>query len=88
MAKQVHVRLDDKVYNALTEYSAETGNTVQSSISGAVIQYLKKINHINGTNKFTFIDLFAGIGGMRIGFESAGGNCVYSNESNCDKKGN
>ena len=42
MAKQVHVRLDDKVYNALTEYSAETGNTVQSSISGAVIQYLKK----------------------------------------------
>ena len=82
MAKQVHVRLDDKVYNALTEYSAETGNTVQSSISGAVIQYLKKINHINGTNKFTFIDLFAGIGGMRIGFESAGGNCVYSNEWN------
>ena len=84
MAKQVHVRLDDKVYNALTEYSAETGNTVQDSISGAVIQYLKKINRIDGTNtnKFTFIDLFAGIGGMRIGFESAGGNCVYSNEWN------
>lgn len=30
--------------------------------------------------KFKFIDLFAGIGGMRLGFESAGGKCVYSSE--------
>lgn len=30
--------------------------------------------------KFTFIDLFAGIGGIRIGFESAGGKCIFSSE--------
>ncbi|MCX2452626.1 DNA cytosine methyltransferase [Pedobacter sp. PLR] len=29
---------------------------------------------------FTFIDLFAGIGGMRQGFEKAGGKCVFSSE--------
>jgi DNA (cytosine-5)-methyltransferase 1 len=29
---------------------------------------------------FTFIDLFAGIGGMRRGFESHGGRCVFTSE--------
>lgn len=31
-------------------------------------------------NSFRFIDLFAGIGGIRIGFESVGGHCVFSSE--------
>jgi site-specific DNA-cytosine methylase len=30
--------------------------------------------------KFTFIDLFAGIGGMRIAFSRQGGECVFSSE--------
>ena len=29
---------------------------------------------------FTFIDLFAGIGGIRRGFEKAGGKCVFTSE--------
>ena len=31
-------------------------------------------------NRFKFIDLFAGIGGMRLAFEKAGGECVFSSE--------
>lgn len=30
--------------------------------------------------RFTFIDLFAGIGGIRLGFEAVGGKCVFSSE--------
>ncbi|MDO6461296.1 DNA cytosine methyltransferase [Granulosicoccaceae sp. 1_MG-2023] len=30
--------------------------------------------------KFHFIDLFSGIGGMRLGFQQAGGACVFSSE--------
>lgn len=32
--------------------------------------------------EFDFIDLFAGIGGIRQGFESAGGSCVFTSEWN------
>ncbi|MGE6440833.1 DNA cytosine methyltransferase [Psychrobacter sp. NPDC078409] len=34
----------------------------------------------NEEAKFTFIDLFAGIGGMRLGFQNTGGVCVFSSE--------
>ncbi len=33
--------------------------------------------------KFTFIDLFAGVGGIRLGMQEAGGKCIYSSEWNC-----
>ena len=31
-------------------------------------------------NKFKFIDLFAGVGGMRIPFDELGGECVFTSE--------
>jgi DNA (cytosine-5)-methyltransferase 1 len=52
-----------------------------ASNNDSVAEIIKK-NKTDLTNehKFTFIDLFAGIGGMRLGFEQVGGSCVFSSE--------
>ena len=39
-----------------------------------------------GKPKFTFIDLFAGIGGFRIALQNLGGKCVFSSEWNQQAK--
>src|SRR5687767_4382955 len=36
----------------------------------------------NDDGKFTFIDLFAGIGGIRHAFQKHGGRCVFTSEWN------
>lgn len=83
--KQVHLRVDDELYNELNACSAMTEQTMQDCVREAVAYYVSDIKKKkkNQTEKqFTFIDLFAGIGGMRIAFDRAGGQCVYSNEWN------
>ncbi|MCP5141406.1 MAG: DNA (cytosine-5-)-methyltransferase [Gammaproteobacteria bacterium] len=39
-------------------------------------------NSANESAAFRFIDLFAGIGGIRLGFEAHGGQCVFTSEWN------
>jgi DNA (cytosine-5)-methyltransferase 1 len=41
---------------------------------------IPKVKKSKKSSKFKFIDLFAGIGGIRLGFESAGGECVFTSE--------
>ncbi len=83
MSKQVHLRIDDCVYEALTDYTESAGISVQESVSFAIIQMLdKQRREMKVKSDFTFIDLFVGIGGMRLAFEKNGGHCVYSNEWN------
>ena len=84
MAKQVHIRVEDEVYEALTGYSADKGHSMQDCISSAIKQMLVKVKEVpdHAKEQYTFIDLFAGIGGMHIAYASAGARCVYSNEWN------
>lgn len=41
-----------------------------------------KTGTVTGDHRFRFVDLFAGIGGIRMGFEVHGGECVFTSEWN------
>lgn len=84
MAKQVHIRVDDDMYEELSNYSSVSGQSMQDCLSVAIRQLLIKAKEepLTKGEGYSFIDLFAGIGGMRIAYERAGAHCVYSNEWN------
>ena len=84
MAKQVHIRVDDDMYEELINYSAVSGQSMQDCLSVAIRQLLIRAKEEPSSKGegYRFIDLFAGIGGMRIAYERAGAHCVYSNEWN------
>ena len=49
-----------------------------------VDEKVREIAHARSVDRpepaFRFVDLFAGIGGLRLGFESIGGRCVFTSE--------
>lgn len=83
--KQVHIRVEDELYEELNIYSQQSEQSMQDCVREAVAYYvtdIKRKQQDSSNKQFSFIDLFAGIGGMRIAFDRAGGHCVYSNEWN------
>ena len=59
----------------------QTGDpaSVQTLIP-ALERILSMTSKHNHPHDFSFIDLFAGIGGIRTGFERNGGHCIFTSE--------
>lgn len=64
-----------------TAYRYECGHTNASRLAIRVLkEAASQRAPTAGRAGFRFIDLFAGIGGLRIGFEGIGGKCVFTSE--------
>jgi DNA (cytosine-5)-methyltransferase 1 len=70
-------------YSRRTILRWEAGDAVPRDVVWSRLRDLLKNNataHADSAAEFTFIDLFAGIGGIRLGFERAGGRCLFTSE--------
>jgi len=86
---QLHINIPDAHHRKLQEISREYSYSLNSLVA-------KTIEYLVSQNKpvfveppaaeepehptFRFIDLFAGIGGIRLAFQSIGGRCEFSSE--------
>lgn len=82
LLKQIHIKLDESTHMKLRRVSAKQGKSMQDYVLSAITSKIKEEEAIYESRsfKFKFIDLFAGIGGMRLAFESVGGKCVFTSE--------
>lgn len=73
-------------YSASTVYRWERGEIDPRTSVLRILETLIRFSEAPappasaGTVPFRFIDLFAGIGGLRIGFQGIGGHCVFTSE--------
>jgi DNA (cytosine-5)-methyltransferase 1 len=77
---------DDLGYSASTIYRWERGETAPKAAVYRALEVIARFADSPPASKsddhlgFRFIDLFAGIGGLRIGFQGIGGHCVFTSE--------
>src|SRR5579884_2961973 len=73
---------DESGFSRRTVYRWESGETAPRKAALHLLRdRVDEFSHDRRIKpKFRFIDLFAGIGGLRRGFEPLGGECVFTSE--------
>jgi len=80
MTKQIHIKLDEELKHKFKVRCAELETNMQDRITELIINDLNQELNNEEKPKFKFIDLFAGVGGLRIPFDELGGKCVLGSE--------
>lgn len=76
IAKLINVS-EDLIEDWILEKSKPTKSNLEKIID---LPHYFPFKNINTKPSFKFIDLFAGIGGIRLPFQNVGGECVFSSE--------
>ena len=93
---QIHIKIDEKTHIKLKKQAKKYNYSLQEFTEKVLTLAVKEPESLftsssttkdSNSSLFTFIDLFAGIGGIRQAFEEHGGHCLFSSESDkwCQK---
>ncbi len=86
---QIHIKLNTATHKKLRKKAKEYNYSIQEFVERSLMTVaedsqpyfaFKKPENEKKDFKFTFSDLFAGIGGIRLAFEKHGGKCIFSSE--------
>ena len=86
---QIHIKLNPNTHKKLLKKAKEYNYSIQEFVEKSIMMVAEDTQPFfafsnpekeNRKYKFTFIDLFAGIGGIRTAFELNGGKCIFSSE--------
>lgn len=78
------LRVDKSMINDWLKYglAKKLQKNKRSKLINACLPPLRYQTQLSDEENFRFADLFAGIGGIRLGFEKEGGRCVFTSEWN------